>query len=198
LRSRGQTSRSLGTRMLKSFFVHIFVKCWSIYVKMISGPLYTSSNTFRQWNMSFFVIICNPQLSRRASWLSGHLAVCLLILLTVRWQRNTWLRMTCDHVPIDHAICITDIRIDILLQRWLNDQFADQTAIFWHHIDYCNTVCISSEIDEGLTKNKCNRTASFLLLIKRIIIFSSYFSNFFIFFLFLVTCVRFIWPPVTV
>jgi len=33
LRSKGQRSRSLGTKMQKSFFVHIFAKGWSIYVK---------------------------------------------------------------------------------------------------------------------------------------------------------------------
>ena len=64
LRSKGQTSRSLGTKMLKSFSAHIFVKSGSMYVKTRTYSyrpfLHTSSNTFCHRKCFVFVIfVCN-------------------------------------------------------------------------------------------------------------------------------------------
>jgi len=59
MRSKGQRSRSLRTKIRKSFSTHIFVKSRSIYVKLKPKWSTVHSAHFTSENASMFVIICN-------------------------------------------------------------------------------------------------------------------------------------------
>jgi len=87
MRSKGQRSRSLGTKMWKSLSAHIFAKSGSIYIKLreiFKGRFYTHIvNTFHQRKRFVFVtFVCNFPVSRAAYVAhSGHLDVQQLVNL---------------------------------------------------------------------------------------------------------------------